>query len=205
MMTTQASFQSICFNIFNEMLNTVPSGVVLSNPIGPRTWITRESHLDLLSSGAVTYSGNITTHSFSASPPAQATYQYNTVGGGNTGPKFSLPDPCMRIFASEIRAAPNFCNSHAAQSCLWNYHRLLLQRYFKQPFNHINHHRNRIYRKYQPQHIHPSLSEFHKCGREPVRPSSSSKQFDFTNHSITPPPPPIFCAKIFGVTNRVFL
>jgi hypothetical protein len=101
-MTTQASFQSICFDIFNEMLNTVPSGVVLSNPIGPRTWITRESHLDLLSSGAITYSGNITTHSFSASPPAQATYQYNTVGGGNTGPKFSLPDPCMRTFDSEI-------------------------------------------------------------------------------------------------------
>ena len=69
------------------MLNTVPMGVSLSGVIGPRPWITREAHLDLLSSGAVTYSGSIVTHG--STWPSTASYFYGTVGGGNTGPKTS--------------------------------------------------------------------------------------------------------------------
>lgn len=71
------------------MAETVPKGVTLSSVIGPRPWITRESHLDLLSSGAVTFSGDIITHGSAGSNPTTASYFYGTVGGGNTGPKTS--------------------------------------------------------------------------------------------------------------------
>lgn len=87
-MSSPTSFEDTCFTIFEKIINTVPSTVTLSDVIGPRPWILRESHLDLLSSGGVTYSGAITTHS-NAVIPATAAYQYGTVGGGNTGPKSS--------------------------------------------------------------------------------------------------------------------
>jgi hypothetical protein len=87
-MSSPQSFEDTCLTIFAKMLNTVPSGVTLSDPIGPRPWILRESHLDLNPTGAVTYSGNITGHS-AGPPPPTASYYYGTVGGGNTGPKVS--------------------------------------------------------------------------------------------------------------------
>ena len=82
------NFQQKCFKIFERMLDTVPRGTVLSDPISVRPWILNEGHLDLSSTGAVTYSGQISSWSFSASP-ATASYEYVTVGGGNTGPKNS--------------------------------------------------------------------------------------------------------------------
>lgn len=70
------------------MINTVPKTVPLSDVIGPRKWITIYTFLDLTSTGAVSYSGAIGTYS-KTPVPAVASYQYNTEGGGNTGPKTS--------------------------------------------------------------------------------------------------------------------
>jgi len=88
MATSQQTFENTCFPIFAKMLNTVPSGVTLSDPIGPSNWITMNSNLDLTSTGAVTYSGTIGT--FSKNPvPGNAAYNYGTTSGGNTGTKSS--------------------------------------------------------------------------------------------------------------------
>ena len=86
------------------MLNTVPTGTTLSTVVGPRPWILRESHLDLLSNGGVTYSGSIVTHG-TATPLTTASYFYGTVGGGNTGPKTSGTNGIEKFlgFKSELQ------------------------------------------------------------------------------------------------------
>ncbi|KAG9236919.1 putative L-ascorbate peroxidase 6 [Amylocarpus encephaloides] len=85
-MSTPSSFENTCLTIFQKMMDNVPAGTVLSDPVTVRPWILRESHLDLLASGGVTFSGTISGHSTPA-PPATANYFYGTVGGGNTGQK----------------------------------------------------------------------------------------------------------------------
>jgi len=91
MSTSLEAFEAACFPVFEKMIDTVPAGTVLSDLIGPRQWITMESHLDLDSTGAVVYSGVIGhyTGKGGAASPATASYQYGTIGGGNTGRKTS--------------------------------------------------------------------------------------------------------------------
>jgi hypothetical protein len=81
MAKSQQAFENACFPVFEKMINTVPKGINLSAPIGPRHWITMESHLDLTSIGAVTYSGKIGTYSKTA-VPKNASYSYGTTSGG---------------------------------------------------------------------------------------------------------------------------
>ncbi|TVY92382.1 WSC domain-containing protein [Lachnellula willkommii] len=83
MASSTQSFEDACFTVFEKMINTVPKTVTLSTDlVGPRPWILMESHLDLSSTGAVQYSGNITTNSrFNPSVPTTATYAYGTSGG----------------------------------------------------------------------------------------------------------------------------
>lgn len=88
MAETQETFENTCFPIFEKMIDTVPKGVTLSDVIGPRNWITMESHLDFTSTGDVTYSGKIGTYS-KTEVPENASYFYGTEGGGNTGPRLS--------------------------------------------------------------------------------------------------------------------
>ncbi|RDL35895.1 uncharacterized protein BP5553_06507 [Venustampulla echinocandica] len=97
-MSSPQSFEDTCFTIFEKMINTVPSAVKLSDPIVPRPWILRESHLDLNSAGAVTFSGTIIGHS-SASLPDTASYSYGT-SGGNTAPKTSQAGVAYPIVAN---------------------------------------------------------------------------------------------------------
>ena len=86
-LATPQSFQQKCFTIFERMLDTVPNGVVLSPTIvGPRPWILNEGQLDLSSTGSVSFSGKISTHSVAAAPAA-APYKFITEGNGNTGPR----------------------------------------------------------------------------------------------------------------------
>jgi len=85
------SFENACFPIFEKMINTVPAtNPPLSDPIGPRKFITIDSHLDLTSAGVLTYSGTFGTYGKTAAP-STVSYEYGTIGGGNTGPKTSLP------------------------------------------------------------------------------------------------------------------
>ncbi|KAF2735068.1 heme peroxidase [Polyplosphaeria fusca] len=96
-MSSAASFRNTCLTIFEKMLNTVPAGTTLSNPIGPRPWITKETHLDLSPSGVVRFSGNISTQSKAAgAAPATASYVYltnsgNTAKAGNSQAGLSEP------------------------------------------------------------------------------------------------------------------
>ena len=81
-MSSAASFRSTCLTIFEKMLNTVPAGTTLSSPIGPRPWITKETHLDLSPSGVLRFSGNISTQSKAAgAAPATASYAFLTSSG----------------------------------------------------------------------------------------------------------------------------
>jgi hypothetical protein len=70
------------------MMSTVPAAVTLSDPFQVRPWIMGESHLDLTTSGQVSFSGVINAHGTTA-PPNAATYSYGTTSGGNTGTKTS--------------------------------------------------------------------------------------------------------------------
>lgn len=95
-MSSHNAFLDTCFTIFEKVIDTIPKGPngqvqVLSDPIIPRQWIIKESHLDLSPSGEVQYSGNITTYARSpALAPLTASYYYGTEEGGNTGkPKFT--------------------------------------------------------------------------------------------------------------------
>ncbi|KAK0118511.1 hypothetical protein ONS96_011608 [Cadophora gregata f. sp. sojae] len=83
-MSSPQAFQDTCFSVFEKMMDTVPRGVALSDPIVPRKWILMESHLDLSPGGQVVYSGNISTYE-RGQVPGKAIYYYGTTGGGNTG------------------------------------------------------------------------------------------------------------------------
>jgi hypothetical protein len=88
-MNTPQTFEDVCFKIFERMINTVPKNVTLSkNVVGPRLWITIESHLDLSQTGSVLYSGTIATHSRNGSPE-KASYTYGTSAGKKIGPNLT--------------------------------------------------------------------------------------------------------------------
>lgn len=97
-MKTPTTFRNRCLTIFERFLDTVPSGVVLSDVVVPRTWTLSTVALDLLSNGAVSYSGTWVWNSATVSQPNTATYMYTTIGGGNTGPH-TVPVSCMYFFS----------------------------------------------------------------------------------------------------------
>ncbi|KAH6671975.1 heme peroxidase [Halenospora varia] len=84
-LTEAQKFQDTCYTIFEKMLDTVPSNVVLSEVIGPRTWTMGEMHADLRSDGGVVFSGSITWHSLTETPITKANYTYSTSNGGDVG------------------------------------------------------------------------------------------------------------------------
>ncbi|KAG4423745.1 hypothetical protein IFR04_003170 [Cadophora malorum] len=83
-MSSPQAFQDTCFSVFEKMMDTVPRGMQLSEPIVPRKWILIESHLDLSPRGEVVYSGNISTYE-RGEVPVNATYYYGKSGSGNMG------------------------------------------------------------------------------------------------------------------------
>lgn len=80
-LTEAQKFQDTCYTIFEKMLDTVPSNVVLSEVVGPRTWTMGESHPDLSTTGDIVFSGFITWHSLTESPLLKANYTYTTSEG----------------------------------------------------------------------------------------------------------------------------
>lgn len=81
--TTQSTFEAACFKVFAKMLNTVPSGVTLSAPIGPRKFITMFSYIELSSTGILSYIGQIGGYSKTALP-STVSYTYKFMGGSTT-------------------------------------------------------------------------------------------------------------------------
>jgi hypothetical protein len=98
-MVSPQSFEDTCYAIFERMLDTVPKSVVLSDPILPRSWILREGHLDLTSTGALNYTGNITTWS-KTTVPAKASYFYANSAGSSVLAKTSQPGWCKNDLTS---------------------------------------------------------------------------------------------------------
>jgi hypothetical protein len=88
-MTNPQTFEDICYNIFDKMLNTVPAAVTLSEPFLPRKWLLRQAHVDLTPTGALTYSGTIIGNGFDPLP-ATASYTYGTPSG-NTAVRSTQP------------------------------------------------------------------------------------------------------------------
>lgn len=66
------------------MINTVPNGIVLSDPVGPRPWILRKGEIDLDSAGGLFYFGQI-VGSGSGTRPTTASYIYKNSGGATVG------------------------------------------------------------------------------------------------------------------------
>lgn len=84
------AFQDTCYTIFEKLIHTVPSSVMLSDIVGPRQWTMAESELNLASGGEVYFSGSITWWSNTESPPSTAPYTYTAADGSaveslNTG------------------------------------------------------------------------------------------------------------------------
>jgi hypothetical protein len=98
-MNTPTRFRDRCLTIFERLLDTVPRGVVLSDPVVPRTWTMPEAHLDLLSNGVVSYSATLVWNSATLPQVDVANYMYTTQGGGNTGPH-STPVICTYYLSS---------------------------------------------------------------------------------------------------------
>ncbi|KAL2064556.1 hypothetical protein VTL71DRAFT_3693 [Oculimacula yallundae] len=107
-MSAPQAFLDTCFTVFEKMMDTVPRGVKLSDPITPRRWILIESHLDLSPTGVVQYSGNISSYSRGSVPvPNQAIYYYGKKGGGNTGyPLLSGPKVIQSNIVNHVVSDP---------------------------------------------------------------------------------------------------
>jgi hypothetical protein len=73
-LSAEAAFQAQCNNLFERMINTVPSTVALSDPITPMTWKGVDIMLDISSTGDVSVSGLIRNLYTATSPPATVSY-----------------------------------------------------------------------------------------------------------------------------------
>lgn len=78
------------------MANTVPNGVVLSDPVGPRTWILRKGRIDIAATGSLTYAGQI-TGSGPGTRPSTAGYVYRNSNGGTVGGAKQSGTKCMSV------------------------------------------------------------------------------------------------------------
>jgi len=167
------TFRTTCFRVFEKMLDTVPSGVVLSAPIVPRQWILRSGHLDLDNTNAVRYIGAITTHHKTAVAPAQASWFFGTNGGGNTGTQLSDTSCKTSVLLQQNCKANNHQNSPPQRQShfstlyrIWSSYRLQLQpnsrplslgRHYLQHCACLRAHHIRLLQSPHPLHLYPRL------------------------------------------------
>ncbi|KAK9421597.1 putative Peroxidase [Seiridium unicorne] len=77
----EAAFQARCYSLFERMLNTVPEGVTLTDPIVPMTWKAVDMAMDIDTSGNVSVSGMIRNLYTDGSPPSTVTYTTSGADG----------------------------------------------------------------------------------------------------------------------------
>ncbi|TVY62831.1 WSC domain-containing protein [Lachnellula suecica] len=80
-LSTEAVFQTQCNSLFERMLNTVPSAVILSDPISPMTWKGVSIILDISSAGVVSVSGSIRNLYTTITRPATVPFTLTTSAG----------------------------------------------------------------------------------------------------------------------------
>jgi hypothetical protein len=122
------AFEDSCFAIFERMLDTVPKEVTLSDPIVVRPFILREGHLDLSSTGVVSYSGDIAGWSTATTPPSSVTYFYATSPGVSTGTKTSVSSSSKTNFLLEQRMELTLFPRPSPKTWIWEHYRILIQR-----------------------------------------------------------------------------
>lgn len=72
----EVAFRDTCFDLFERMINTVPSTVTLSDPVTPMTWKAVNLALDINSSGTVTAGGMFRYFYSSGSAPSSVSYSF---------------------------------------------------------------------------------------------------------------------------------
>ncbi|CAJ2506701.1 Uu.00g078870.m01.CDS01 [Anthostomella pinea] len=78
---SEDSFQTQCNTLFAKMIDTVPSDVVLSDPITPMPWKATDIGLDISSSGSVSVAGLI-RNLYGASESAASSVSYTYTANG---------------------------------------------------------------------------------------------------------------------------
>lgn len=83
-LSEELAFRSTCFDVFERMINTVPSGSTLTDPITPMAWKAIELATDIDSTGSVSISGRIRNLYSSGSAPTDVTYTISGSSGDFT-------------------------------------------------------------------------------------------------------------------------
>jgi hypothetical protein len=77
-MSDDDAFRTKCYDLFNRMIDTVPSGVQLSDVITPMTWKAVDLAMDIDTDGGVSLAGEIRNLYTTGSPPKTVSYNIST-------------------------------------------------------------------------------------------------------------------------------
>lgn len=78
------AFRTKCFDLFERMINTVPSTVTLSDPVTPLTWKSVNVIMDISSVGQVSVSGLIRNLYTTTTPPDTVSYTTTSAAGNSS-------------------------------------------------------------------------------------------------------------------------
>lgn len=73
-LSEEEAFRSKCFDVFERMINTVPAGSTLTDPIVPMAWKAVDLATDISSEGTVSISGMIRSLYSTGSAPSNVSY-----------------------------------------------------------------------------------------------------------------------------------
>jgi hypothetical protein len=83
-LATESAFDTTCYALFEQMLNTVPSGVTLSPVITPMVWKGVGLIMDITVNGSVSLAGEIRNLYDGSTPVDTATYTYTSSNGNSS-------------------------------------------------------------------------------------------------------------------------
>ncbi|KAI0148949.1 heme peroxidase [Pestalotiopsis sp. NC0098] len=94
------AFRTTCFDVFERMINTVPSDSTLTDPIVPMAWKAIELATDVDSTGTVSISGRIRNLYSSGSAPSDVSYTVSGAGGNFTATSDAASGTGTSLFGS---------------------------------------------------------------------------------------------------------
>lgn len=85
-LATETAYDTRCFGLFERMLNTVPSSVILSDIITPMVWKGVDVIMDISTSGTVSLAGSIRNlyDSTTTEPVTTVSYTYTSTSGNSS-------------------------------------------------------------------------------------------------------------------------
>ncbi|ETS73537.1 hypothetical protein PFICI_14483 [Pestalotiopsis fici W106-1] len=99
-LSEELAFRSTCFDVFERMINTVPSGSTLTDPIVPMAWKAIELATDIDSTGSVSIAGRIRNLYSSGSAPTDVTYTISGSSGDFTATSATASGTGGSLFGS---------------------------------------------------------------------------------------------------------